>query len=166
MEMRLCILFILLFAPLVNCSSVSVSTDFDKSASFSNLQTYAWTTASQQSPQMSLDNPQDLSQIKRAIERHLGLKGYRVVTEKPDFLLASHTSVIQRSFSARSSGSRSRALRLSEGTLIVQIFDPDSRKLIWWGNGKLVFGADDDSETKASQINQLVKKIFEEFPPK
>ena len=158
--------FLLLSTHLLSCSSVSVRTDFDKSANFSALQSYTWTTSPQKNDKNAIEDQQILSQINKAIDRQLNLQGYQLTQENPDFWLASKASVITRSYSSQRSYGRSRPLRLLEGNLIIQIFNPDTRKLIWLGDGKITMGKDDDAEADAKHLQEIVQKILERFPPK
>ena len=79
------------------CSSVSVSHDFDSQTDFANLRTYSWVTA----PESTSENVQrELEKnslvegrVKRAVNQQLAAKGLREATQDPDFLVAFHTGV-------------------------------------------------------------------------
>ena len=117
--------------------------------------------------QNKLEDPNALSKIKSAIERQLDLKGYERVKENPDFLLASHTSMVQKSFILQPypGGSATRPSRYREGTVVIEIFNPETSKRIWWGNARMVAGMEDGPETEAKQVNEAIQKILEGFPP-
>ena len=166
--LTLWVLIFLACFSLLSCASVSVDTNFDQSANFHSFHTYDWMLPTQQDNKNRNVDAQAIAQIKSAIDRQLELKGYQRVNENPDFLLASHTSFVDRVFTLQpySSGSVSRPSRYKEGTVVIEIFDPETSKRIWWGKARLVAGTEDDLETKTKQANEVVQKLLKEFPPK
>ena len=50
----------------------------------------------------------------------------------------------------------------TEGTLVVDLVDPKSNNVVWHGRARRTVY---DSELSAEQIDQMVKKLLEDFPP-
>ena len=158
----------ILFVPLLNCSSVSVNTDFDQSANFDNLQTYEWMATSEEKKKGRIKDKRTLKLIRSAIDKQLNLKGYQKGNENPDFFVASRASIVGKASASNAPrrGPNRGLYRLEEGSLIIDILNPGTGKAIWWGSGKIIVGAKDDPETGARQIDELVQSILKEFPPK
>lgn len=174
MRMTSLLLLALMLSPFASCSRVAVSSDFDKSAKFDELQTYSWLPISEEKGDPRLKNTLVMSRIQTAIANQLDLKGYKKVTEKPDFLVAYHASVKERTYhrpGAYYGGGRASRHggdmvgSFEEGTLIVDIVQPETQNLIWQGTAIKVVDTKDDPETKTKRINDAVQKIFERFPP-
>jgi len=174
MRKTLKLLIVLTIPLLLSCSGVEVGSDFDKSAKFDKLQTYAWMPVSEENGDPRLKNTLLMSRIQTAIAKQLDLKGYKKVSESPDFLVAYHASVQEKTyyrpgaFYGRGPGfHRGEDLEGSfeEGTLIVDIVDSETQNLIWQGTAKKVVDWQADPETKTKRINDAVQKIFENFPP-
>ena len=177
--MTLWLLIMLLFPPLLSCSSVSVSSDFEQSANFSHLQTYAWMTASEEKDAGRMTDTITMSRIQTAIDRQLDLKGYQKVTESPDFLVAYHASIDEKTyyhsvprygggvgFGTVGMGYQDvYQTQYEEGTLIVDIINPGTRNLLWRGLAKGIVDPHEDPATKTKQINEAVQKILKQFPP-
>src|SRR4030095_10361308 len=49
------------------------------------------------------------------------------------------------------------------GTLVVDIFDASTRKVIWRGSAKGMLTTDD--ETNKRKLNQAATRLFKKFPP-
>jgi len=172
---------VLLFCAILlaaGCSSVSVSHDFDSQTDFSNLRTYRWLAA----PESTSDNVQKElqtnslieSRVKSAVNRQLAAKGIRETTQDPDFLIAFHTGVQDKTdiqswgygygyWGMRGGGVST--IHYQEGTLILDFIDPKSKNLIWRGVGKKVVSQRTTPEKSEKEINQAVEKILKKYPP-
>ena len=158
------------------CSTISVNSDYDRSVNFEGLRTYDWLPESQEkqhSPQV--ENTLVKSRVRRAVERELDKKGYRKVSEAPDFYLAYHTAVQKKvdvqtvpaaGRRGRWGGAYTDVYEYDEGTLILDIVSPGKQELMWRGTAKAVMDWKDDPDTKTEKINEAVGKILERFPPK
>jgi hypothetical protein len=52
-----------------------------------------------------------------------------------------------------------------EGTLLLDIVDPGTKKLIWRGTAKTEVNAEQSPEKKEARINKAVHMLIEQFPP-
>ena len=176
-DVRITIWLLLPF--LLSCSSVSVSSDYDQATKFDKLQTYAWMTGSEEKPGGRPTNTIAMARFHTAIERELDKKGYRKTTERPDFLVAYHTSIDEKTlvhsvpnygpgpgfYHAGVGYQDVYQTQYEEGTLIIDIVDPRTKNLLWRGIAKAAVDSLDDPEKKTQQTNEAVQKILEKFPP-
>ncbi len=173
------VLLVVLFGGLLGCSSISVSSDYDQSAKFDNLRMYDWIPESEEKrgdPHM--ESSLVRSRIQKAVADELARKGYQKVTGTPDFYVTYHATVQEKlevqSVPAGGYGRRrggwggtyTDVRQYEEGTLIIDVIDPEAKQLIWRGTGKGAVEWEDSPEKKTARINAAVQKILEQFPPK
>ena len=101
-------------------------------------------------------------------------KGFRETTQDPDFLVAFHTGV-QDKTDVQSwgygygywgmGGGGVSTINYQEGTLILDFINPKTKKLIWRGVGKKVVSQKATPEKREKGINDAVEKILNQFPP-
>ena len=166
------VLFLLLAAGQSVAQKVSV--DFDKEIDFSKYKTYAFTEGTP--TPVTLTN----QRIERAIETQLAAKGLTRVESNADLTVVFHCSVTERtqlnttSFDGwgwgpgwRRWGGGGTAITQVEqipvGTLIVDIGDSSTRNYIWRGTATGTISSKPEKNAKA--INEVMKKMFEKFPP-
>ena len=144
----------------------AVSVEYDRKAEFSRYTTYAWgegTSARRRAIQDS---------IVTAVDRELQARSLKKVKEGAALRVFSHALIDEHSLEQLSDPTYwkfwtgfgdvdARALKV--GTLVVDLQDIDSEKLVWRG---LASGAVDEKVKKiAKRINRLVAKMFKDFPP-
>ncbi len=81
---------------LAGCSSVDVTTDYDRQADFSQFASYDWLPAPDQIRARGGGNPLMRTRIERAVNEHLSAKGMNEDTLSPDLLVAIHTGMKDR----------------------------------------------------------------------
>jgi len=62
-------------------------------------------------------------------------------------------------------GCSAAAVRLTEGTLVIDIVDKAKKELIWRGLGTGVVQNYSDHEKLQASIDEYVRKILNNFPP-
>ena len=178
------ILILSLLALLAGCSTVSVYNDFDPGIDFSNLKTYAWSPKGHEKigDARIVNNPILHTHIQDAINTALTIKGFqKEVTGLPDFwvqydVITEDKKNILHLQPDIKGGEDSRwndyfgdggvaTFHYTEGTLIINIADPQTKKLIWRGIGRGVADPDASPERRTRNINNAVDKILAEFPP-
>jgi len=167
------------------CGGISVSSDWDPSANFSAFQTFSWvpdaeTAGSGQAADQLTDR-----RIRATIEANLTGKGFRKVDTGGDFGVGYQVSTSdQVSYSTMSSGwsgggyrwgggwgmgtgmSTTTQTTTTTGTLLIAVFDQQSKNLVWQGSGeKTLSGSAQSPEERSSKIEEAVTKIMEDFPP-
>ncbi|MFQ5602982.1 MAG: DUF4136 domain-containing protein [bacterium] len=169
-QMFLCFSF--LFS-LMSCSPVSVRTDYDREVNFTKYKTFKWMPNPKKRDRKSVPKGSLLDRrIRRAVERELEAHGF-VVKEsgKTDAVLAYHIGVQHKvdvnttGYGYGRWGYRGRSVhvhRYKEGTIVLDIVDPEMKQLIWRGAAVGVIKRMDASEEK---INEAIQKVLEKYPP-
>ena len=145
----------------------NVNTDADPSAPFSTYRTYAWTPGS--------PSPVSLTEqrIHAAVEAQMSNKGFRLATDQtPDVYIATHLltqqqpQVIANGFGpwAFGGGFGSFDVRtFVQGTLIVDMYDAKTRKMVW--RGVATDTASDKASKNTAKIDKALEKMFKRYPP-
>jgi len=158
------------------CATVTTHYDYDTTAAFGALKGYDWLPVD--SATRAQINDINVRRIQGATNRVLMEKGYRVVTEGPDFLVAMHAGT-QEKLDVVPSGYRYGpygrwyggyrggvdVYRYTEGTLVLDIVDASSRQLIWRGSAKGTVDPDMSPAEIERRIDAAVAKILSRFPP-
>ncbi len=147
-----------------------VQTDYDRQFDFSQLHTFTVKFGS------VWNNPLQQQRAKEDIVRELTAKGW---TEAPDDASADAVVVIhgatqqQKSLDTWYSGggwgwgpgmATTTVNTVNVGTMVVDVFNAKTKKLVFRGiaSGDI----SDKPEKNAKKIDDAVKKIFKDFPPK
>lgn len=164
------LVFVLLSA--ASASAQKVSVDFDKDADFSKYNTF--TVALNQS-----EPPRDPLMAQRALKGvtyHLTLKGLREVEESPDLyvvLYGIRDQEKQLNVTGYGYGGRwgrygggtatATTTTYNIGTLVVDIYDAQTKQLVWRGVGSDTLS--DKPEKNEKKLNKALDKLFKKFPP-
>ncbi len=167
---------VLLLFVLSACSSVSVYSDFDKGADFSQYKTYAFHRRGIDKVQIS---EMDKKRILQAIDSELGKKGM-TKSENPDLLINIFTKEREQvDVSQYNMGwgygwrggwnpylwrGQNYVSTSTEGTLYIDLIDAKKKELIWEGEG--VGYLTQNRSEKEALINEFVAKILAQYPPK
>ncbi len=170
----------------MGCSSLTVNYDYDKEADFSSYKTYAWVAqqaaaagnarAAQASDQLFI------KRLKTAGNSQLEAKGYKIDVEDPDFVIAYHigvenkTQVTDWGYSygpgygmgyggGWGGGSNIDVSTYEEGTLILDFYDYSTKQLVWRGTATKALSSNPDPEKAEAKVNEIVAKMLENFPP-
>lgn len=152
----------------------SVYVDYDRSVDFDSFRSFAWA----ETPQTSIrgESPLTHSRIKNAIEHYLAEAGLVEDAEQPDLYVTYHTSSKEEvrlntsSYGAgygprwgwdpywggRMSTSTTTVHTYERGSLIIDLWDADSKQMIWRGTASAVVSANPEKQEK--QINKAIKK--------
>ncbi len=173
------------------CATVTSHSDWDTSANFSALQTYSWVPGQQPlTGDARIDNNTLLDQrVRQAVNTVLTSKGYIKTDTNPDFWV-SYSAAIEAKidavtmpsygyatpyvgpygearydYSGMWSGSTTSVMQYDEGSLILDVADAKTRRLIWRGTVSDVVDPSRSPEKKQQIIEQAISKAFSEFPP-
>lgn len=152
----------------VSAFAIDVKTDFDHHANFSHYKTYSWA---------KVDTPDPLwnERVKEAVDRALTAKGWSQVPSGGDVSVVAMGTTRQkptlRTFYDGFDGwlwggfadATTYVENYTEGTLIVDLFDTASKKLIWRGSATDVLSGKPEKDEK--KVDKGVAKMFEHFPP-
>ena len=161
-------LFVVALATAVFADNVSV--DYDHAANFNQVKTYSWS-------RVHTANSIWDDRVKDAVDKELAAKGWTQVPSGGDVALVAieKTSVQQQydtfydSFGGfrRFGGfgeSTTSVDNYRVGTLMVSMFDRNSKQLIWRGTSTSDLSGNPDKNSK--KLDQDVAKMFKKFPPK
>lgn len=167
-------LIVLIFTGfLASCSSVRVSSDYDKSVDYSQYKTFAFFKDGIDKVKI---HDLDKKRILKAIERELQAKGM-TSSENPDLLVNIFTEATERvdvnqwnygygwGWGPFGMGmNHSTVNRTTEGTLYIDLIDGKKKELVWQGTGEGVLTK--NINKKEERINEFVNKILAKYPPK
>ncbi len=152
--------------------AADVTTDYDHSANFSRYRTYSWLSAK------ATDSLwQD--RITRDVDSQLTAKGWQRVDSGGDASVAAigHTSNRQtmetfydgfpgwgwRGFGGGMGEATTQVENQPIGTLTVDIFDTQSKKLIW--RSRATDALSGKPEKNEKKLEKAVEEMFKKFPP-
>ncbi|HWX53283.1 MAG TPA: DUF4136 domain-containing protein [Verrucomicrobiae bacterium] len=146
-----------------------VKTDFDRSANFNQYKTYSWST-------VKASDPLWVDRIKSAVDSALAAKGWTQIESGGDVSITAMeitknqqtlNTFYDGGFGGWRWGGFGNATTTTEtykvGTLVVDLFDTHSKKLIWRGSSSDTLS--NKSEKNIKNLNKGVGKMFKHFPP-
>ncbi|HEY8038048.1 MAG TPA: DUF4136 domain-containing protein [Methylobacter sp.] len=163
---------------LTACSTVSVTTDFDHLASFSQYHTYALTP---DTAKLGL-SPSSEAALRETLRTNLARRGITETSENADLHVVPHVSTKEKQVVHQSSDWGYNGMgygygrydmwagaprtytdisQYTEGTLILDFVDAKTQKLVFRGTGT---GTVSDPKTNAERIREAVEKIVNDFP--
>ena len=159
------------------CSTISVTTDWDRSANLGALRTYSWMPAPKEAPPPFMGNSIVEKRVTDAVERDLAAKGIHRDDASPSFRIAVHTltrdvlsvqtwpSTWGYSWHAHHTGAwdeRVEVNQYTEGTLLLDFVDPASQNLLWRGVARSVI---DENTGSQEFVDEVIGKLLAEYPP-
>jgi|HubBroStandDraft_6_1064221.scaffolds.fasta_scaffold150673_1 hypothetical protein len=168
---------LLLLAGVVSAALLlaSTTTDYDHSANFSKYKTYSWTSVSVQDPLWK-------DRISMAIDSQLTAKGWQKVASGGDASIVAVGSTkteqtldtwydggfgggwFHRGWWGGGPGFATTTVENTPvGTLHVDIFDWQTKKVIWHGSVSDTLSGDPEKNEK--KLDKGVANLFKKFPP-
>jgi len=170
--------FFSLFLTFVSCSSVTVTTDYDRSADFSKYKTFAFFELADKSGSISDLNK---NRIINSVKAEMSKKGFVEKGTNPDLLINLTTFIENKqSISSNTYGyggyyrpygwgggyvgtTTYDVYNYKDGSLIIDIIDAAKNQLVWQGTGNKEIDTPSDDPDKT--IAEAVAKIMAGFPP-
>lgn len=149
-------------------ANASVTTDYDHNTSFGQYKTYSWA-------KVQTSNSLWDERVKEAVEKELAGIGWSLVPSGGEAVLtARRTTQNQHDLETfydglggwRWGGFGSAITTedtYKEGTLMIDMFDANTKSLIWRGASSGTLSGNPDKNTK--ELDKDVHKMFEHFPP-
>jgi hypothetical protein len=165
---------------LFGCSTVSVNTDYDHSASFGRYHTYAL-----KPPERGLTlSPSVDAALRNALRENLATRGMREASanERPELAVVPQAFTQQRvsveqyntwgyadgmwpygygRYGGWYGAPAYTVNSYTEGTLLLDFVDTSTHKLVFRGEAKGTLGS---TESNAEKVEEAVKKIVAKFP--
>ena len=151
---------------------MTVSSHIERNVDFVDYLTYDWGPPDNLpvgDPRLD-NNPFFKDHLQGAIEKALAAKGYeRAATEAPDLLVHYHANVSQRVevYNADSQygycyeNCNARVVDYEEGTLVVDIVDRETNKVVWRGWAQdAMDGVIDNQQRLEKQVDEGVTKMM------
>lgn len=141
----------------------NVRYNYDRDADFGKYKTYQWV----ESKEMARDQLRD-QDIKRAIDEQLAAKGLRKVDENGDLDLTYQTSMSQeKQFNGWGTGPRwsggmatATTSTIRIGSLVVDMYDPARKQLIWRGNVSKELNPSKDPDKNYKNLQKAMAKLL------
>jgi hypothetical protein len=156
-----------------------VSYDYDKTAPFSAFKTYAHKDGTK------VGQPLIDERIEAAIDAQMAAKGFTKSDANPDVFVVYHVAFDkQKDISTYSSGygggygpygwgwgggmqtSTTQVRDIVVGTMVVDLADAKKSQVAWRGMAVKEVQTQAQPEKRDKSINETVKKIFKNYPPK
>ena len=155
-------------------SAQQVKTDYDRSANFSQYKTYSW-------EHVKTKDTLDVDRIKSAVNATLAAKGWTQVDSGGDVsIVAVEMTRDQQTLNTFyngfgggwgwrrfGGGGFGNATTTTEtykvGTLVLDLFDSKTKKLIWRGSSSDTLSNKSDKNIK--DLDKGAQKMFDHFPP-
>jgi hypothetical protein len=158
-----------------------VTYDFEKSANFAAFKTYAHKDGTKVGQEL-IDN-----RLVNAIDAQLASKGLSKVESSPDLFVVYHVALDkEKDISTYSSGygggygpygwgwgggwaggtTHTQVRDVLVGSLVIDLADAKKGQLVWRGIGQKEIDTNAKPEKRDKSINNAVKKIFKNYPPK
>ena len=149
---------LMLSATLAGCATMTVSSHIERDVDFSEYVTFDWggTDALPAGDPRLDNNPFFRDYVQGAIEKRMAAKGYELaMTGAPDLLVHYHASVSQES----------RLVEFEQGTLVIDVVDARTSKVIWRGwSQDVMTGVIDDQRRLEHQVEEGVTKMMLQLP--
>ena len=160
----------------VSCSTIyGVQYNYNEQVDSESLKAYEWMNVPKKANITSID----VDRVKKAVNAQLQAKGFMVASRNPDFLIAEQLGkkgkmqvqhwgygYYATGYERFESPDDVFNIEYKEGSLILDFVDAKSKKLIWRGVAKTVVHDADTPEKKEKSINEAVKELLKNFPPK
>ena len=138
---------------------------------FSKFHTYKWVPIEGGShPNQIMDQ-----EIKQAVDSQLASKGLtKTDSEKADLYVGYQIAVDQeRQWNAWGTGrgfgggmGSATSSTISIGTLVLDMYDPGTKQLVWTGNATKTIDPSSNQEKNMKNLNKAMEKLLKNYPPK
>ena len=159
------------------CSGISTSTDYDPAVDFTSFSTYVWLDTEGDDIGAITD-----SRVRTSIDAALAAKGFQEAGANADIAVGYQgTTSERRSYNTVNTGwgggygwggygmsmgtSTTYENTWQEGSLILGLFDVESKALVWTGTATATLDQGRSPEDRQQLIDDAVEKMMQKFPP-
>lgn len=179
---------------LAACSTVQIDSEYDKGTDFGRLKTFRWVeTPPVGVGDPRVDDTVLQARVQLAVNRELEAKGLRRVEGADSDILVNYFVTVEEKMTGENvndkygyspGGSWTQGARqgwawglgadaapsvpttyYEEGSVIIDLIDPATRRLIWRGSARTVVDLDSDDEVRRQRLNDAIQRIFTQYPP-
>jgi len=147
-----------------------VTTNSMPGTNFSKYHTYKWVNIEGGAhPNQIVDQ-----EIKQSIDAQMASKGFtKTDAENADLYLAYQVAVNQeKQWNAFGMGrgfgggmGQATSSTISNGTLVLDMYDPASKQLVWQGRATKTLDPSSNQEKNEKNLNKAMAKLLKKFPP-
>ena len=147
-----------------------VKYNFMPGTDFSKYHTYKWVSIEGAShPNQIMD-----AEIKQAVDSQLASKSMTTTdSEKADLYVGYQIAVDQeRQWNAWGTGrgfgggmGSATSSTISIGTLVLDMYDPGTKQLVWTGNATKTIDPSSNQEKNMKSLNKAMAKLLKNYPP-
>ena len=144
--------------------------NYDRGANFTAYKTYQWVAIEGGIvPDQLMDQ-----NIKRAVDEQLAQKGLTRVEKDADLYVGYQAAVNQeKSVNVCGTGPRwfgggmaqAETSTIAVGKLVVDMYDPARRQLIWRGDATKTLDPKSDPDKNYKNLQKAMAKLFKNYPP-
>ncbi len=160
------------------CSTLSVSTDYDKAADFSSYRTFTWKDTGE------LKNSLWTKRIEGVFSDTLAAKGLKKVDSGGDLWVAAHPRLSKETqINTYNTGwgygygwygyggtgmATTTVTEIPVGTLMIDLVDAKKKELVWRGVASDTLNTDPSrtAEDREQKLREVAAKMFAGYPPK
>ncbi len=160
---------LMLFCCSAALAAQEVKYNYDRDTNFAAYKSYRWVESERTTARDPLVN-QD---IRRAIETQLAQKGLQKGENSSDLYIDYQTAVDhERQFDAWTMGprwsgmARATTSRVDVGTLVLSIYDPARKQLVWRGSVTKTLNPGKDPDKNYKNLEKTIAKLLKDFPPR
>lgn len=159
---------------LTGCSSIDTSYDYDTRVDFSQLRTFDWMP---EQP-VTIPDPRREQAVRDEFVAALEARGFKKVSHDADFLLVMYAGAearLQVDAFGYGYGPRStfwgptagwvEANVYRDGTLILDVVNPETDELAWRGTAQGVLDASMNPQQRRELVAKAIDKMLKKFPP-
>ncbi|HEX8882428.1 MAG TPA: DUF4136 domain-containing protein [Candidatus Acidoferrum sp.] len=161
---------LLMACPVIKAQDVRYN--FMPGTDFSKYHTYKWVSIEGGAhPNQIVD-----AQIKQAVDTQLASKGLTKTTgDSADLYVAYQIAVNQeKQWNAYGMGGGLRwgglatatSSTISVGTLVLDLYDPATKQLVWTGNATKTLDPGSNQEKNQKNLDKAMQKLLKNYPPK
>jgi hypothetical protein len=138
-------------------------------ADFSKYHTYKWVNIGGAHPDQIMD-----AEIKQAIDSQLAAKGMTKTDGDKAGLYIGYQTTVQQETQWDVEGSRAFGMAsgswtsstISVGTLVLEMYDPARKQLVWTGSATNTIDTGSDHEKHMKKLDKAMAKLLKNYPPK
>jgi hypothetical protein len=150
----------------------TVRTSYQPGLDFSKFHTYRWVEIKGVHPDPDVD-----AQIRKSIDSQLAKKKLTKTDGEADlyveYQLAISKTTTWRTYEDWSSAAlldgripMRKEVTIDVGTLIIDIYHPTEKKLVWSGQASKTLDPNSSPEQRKKNIDRAAQKLLENYPPK
>ena len=166
--------FTALFCLGIAAFAQDVQFEYDRSTNFTVYKTYQWVDYKEWVDYKAVQLSDHLidRDIKRAVDEQLAGKGLRRVDTGGDLILGYQTATSQeRQFDSLGwgpglwGGRRITTSTIDVGKLVVGLFEPANKQLVWRGSASKTLNISKDPDKNYRTLEKAMAKLFKNYPP-